>query len=62
MILASLEFTAEEQGFICGLLESYLEDPAHAVRDESIVDDIITKLDMIRCSSYAVLDEEDTAA
>jgi hypothetical protein len=61
-VLASLEFTAQEQEFICGLLEGYLEDPTHAVSDEPIVDDIVTKLDMMRCSGYADLDEEDTAA
>jgi len=61
-VLASLEFTAQEQEFICGLLESYLEDPTHAASDEPIVDDIVTKLDMMRCSGYADLDEEDTFA
>jgi hypothetical protein len=61
-VLGSIEFTAPEQEFICGLLESYLEDPTHAVSDEPIVDDIVTKLDVMRCGGYADLDEEDTAA
>jgi hypothetical protein len=61
-VLASIEFTVQEEEFIRGLMESHLEDPTHAVSDEPLVDDIITKLDTLRCSGYADLDEEDTAA
>jgi len=47
--LLTPELTAKERDFIWDLLEKQLADPKHKAKYEIIVDDIKTKLDMMRC-------------